>query len=225
MVFSSHKAPEMADRSADPQLEACVVAYYAFQDAGAELTLATPLGGEPPLGSTRRSASESVDSVLRFKADTAARALFADTLRLDQVYAEDFNAVFVAGGLGAWWDLATDARAGALISAFWAADKPIALLGTGSVALLSPTGPDRRPIVAGRTITGLTDAEVKASSLAVAPPFSLEAELRARGALYRCRPAGLSFVARDGIMITGQNPASAAAAAEALLASLGQLDV
>ena len=222
MVFSSHKAPETADRSTEPQLEAFAAAYYAFQDAGAELTLATPLGGEPPLGRARRSPGASVDSVLRFKADAAARTLMADTLRLDQIYAEDFSAVFVAGGLGAWWDLASDVRGSALISAFWAADKPIAFLGAGSAALLSPTGPDRRPIVAGRTITGLSDADVQASSLAVAPPFSLEAQLRARGALYRCGPAGLSFVVRDGPMITGQNPPSAVAVAEALLAALGR---
>jgi putative intracellular protease/amidase len=217
MIFSSHDAPEMARHIASMPLQAFVAPYYVFEDAGAKLTLATPLGGEPPLGRNRRSPAAASQSVVRFMRDTAARALFADTIRLDQVYAGDFDGVFFAAGLEAWWDLAASEGAGALVSAFFAQDKPVAFVGGGQVALLNATDADGNAIVAGKAVTGLPDSEVQASGLAGAVPFSLEAELRARGGVYRRGPDGEGLVVRDGRLITGQNAASAAASAEALL--------
>ena len=158
---------------------------------------------------------------MRFKRDNIARALFADTIRLDQVYADDFDAAYFAGGLGAWWDLTTDTCAAALVSAFWVAQKPMAFVGGGQVALLHAVDSDGRPIIAGKAVTGMSDSEVQASGLAGAVPFSLEAELRARGGVYRRTLDGECLVISDGRLITGQNAASAAAAAEALLKTLG----
>jgi putative intracellular protease/amidase len=221
MIFSSHEALGGPGRTSEVQLEGFTTAYYAFEDGGAGLTLASPRGGEPPLGRARRSAADSLAGVARFKNDPVARTLFADTIRLDQVYADDFDAIYVAGGCGAWWDLAADDCAAALASAFWCAEKPMAFVGSGPVVLLQAMDSAARPIMAGKAVTGLSDAEVRASSLAGAPPFSLEAALRAGGGLYRRGPDGDPLVVQDGRLITGQNPASAAATAQALLATLG----
>ena len=221
MIFSSHEWLGEPGRTSEAQLEGFTTAYYAFEDGGAGLTLASPRGGEPPLGRARRSAADSLAGVARFKNDPVARTLFADTIRLDQAYADDFDAAYFAGGLGAWWDLATDKSAAALVSAFWVAQKPMAFVGSGPVGLLHAVESDGRPIIAGLAVTGLSDSEVQASSLAGVVPFSLEAELRARGGVYRRGLDGECLVVSGGRLITGQNPASAAATAEALLMALG----
>jgi putative intracellular protease/amidase len=194
--------------------------YYGLLDAGAELTIASPRGGQPPIDPRGDDPVNASDCVRRFRQDQAARALLADTLRLDQVFAGDFDASFFAGGYGAMWDFAESADCARLVCDFHASDRPLALVCHGVAALLRAEGPDGRPLVAGKSVTGTPDSEVRAVQLADVLPFSLQDELIGRGAQYSKAADGMSHVVRDGILITGQNPNSALQAVRTLLDAL-----
>src|SRR5271163_766809 len=124
MVLTSHDKLGNTGRKTGFWLEELAAPYYTFKDAGAEIVLASPKGGQPPLDPKSNEPAFQTDLTRRFEADAAATAQLAATVRLDSVAVEDFDTVFYPGGHGPLWDLTEDQDSIALIEAFVAADKP-----------------------------------------------------------------------------------------------------
>jgi putative intracellular protease/amidase len=222
IVLTSHDRLGDSGSKTGSGLEEFCAAYYVFRDAGAEVTLASPAGGQPPIDPRSAGSDDQSETVRRFKGDQAARTELADTLALDQVAPEDFDAVFYVGGHGALWDLPEDRISQALIAAVHAAGKPIALVRHGPAALRHVVDGGGRLLVEGRRVTASANSEEEAMGLIDPLPFLLEDELVRLGGLYSKGPDGISHVVRDGALITGQNRDSAADAAKAVLEILRQ---
>jgi putative intracellular protease/amidase len=220
MVLTSHDKLGNTGRKTGFWLEELAAPYYAFKDAGAEIVLASPLGGQPPLDPKSNEPSFQTDLTRRFELDTAANAQLATTVRLDSVDQADFDTVFYPGGHGPLWDLAEDQHSIALIEAFLAANKPVALVCHAPGVLRHVQTPAGRPLVEGKQVTGFTNTEEEGVGLTQIVPFLVEDELKAKGGVYSSGPDWGSYVVRDGLLITGQNPASSAEAATLLLEQL-----
>jgi putative intracellular protease/amidase len=217
IVLTSHDRRGDSGSKTGSALEEFCAAYYVFRDAGAEVPLASPGGGQPPIDPQSDGSGEPSEMVTRFKSDQAARTAFADTLELEQVAPEDFDAVFYVGGHGVLWDLPENRVSQSLIAAFHADGRPIALVDHGPAALRHVIDPGGRPLVEGRRVTGAANSEEVALGLAGALPFLPQDELVRLGGLYSKGRDWISHVVRDGALITGQNRASAADAAHAVL--------
>jgi putative intracellular protease/amidase len=217
MVLTSHDQLGNTGRKTGFWLEELAAPYYTFHDAGAEIVLASPKGGQPPLDPKSNEPGFQTDLTHRFEADEKAKAQLAATVRLDSVTQADFDTVFYPGGHGPMWDLAEDKNSIALIESFVAAGKPIALVCHAPGVLRHVKAPDGKPLVAGRKVTGFTDTEEEAVGLTHVVPFLVEDELKAKGGLYSKAADWAPYVVIDGKMITGQNPASSGPAAKALL--------
>jgi putative intracellular protease/amidase len=220
IVLTSHDTLGDTGKKTGFWLEELAAPYYAFKDAGADIVLASPLGGQPPLDPKSNEPDFQTDLTRRFEADAAANAQLAATVRLDSVSQADFDAVFYPGGHGPLWDLAEDTHSIALIEAFIAAGKPVALVCHAPGVLRHVKTADGRPLVEGKTVTGFTNTEEDAVGLTKVVPFLVEDELKAKGGLYSKGEDWGSYVVRDGVLITGQNPASSAAAAVVLMEQL-----
>jgi putative intracellular protease/amidase len=220
IVLTSHDRLGDTGRKTGFWLEELAAPYYVFQDAGAEVVLASPTGGRPPLDPKSNEPDFQTDLTRRFEADAAAEARLADTARLDSVRAADFDSVFYPGGHGPLWDLAEDAHSIALIRSFVAAGKPVALVCHAPGVLRHVVGADGEPLVAGKKVTGFANSEEEAVGLTNIVPFLVEDELRAKGGLFSKGPDWAPHVVQDGLLITGQNPASSDPAARRLLEAL-----
>jgi len=220
MVLTSHDALGDTGRKTGFWLEEFAAPYYAFKDAGAEIVLASPNGGQPPLDPKSNEPAFQTDHTRRFEADAAANARLATTVRLDSVSQADFDTVFYPGGHGPLWDLAEDKSSIQLIQSFLAADKPVALVCHAPGVLRHVETPDGRPVVEGKKVTGFTNTEEAGVGLTDVVPFLVEDELKAKGGIYSKIEDWASYVVGDGLLITGQNPASSAAAAHLLLERL-----
>jgi putative intracellular protease/amidase len=203
-------------------LEELAAPYYAFKDAGYEIALASPKGGQPPIDPKSEQPNFQTDLTRRFEADAAAKAQLAATVRLASVRQEDFDTVFYPGGHGPLWDLAEDPNSIKLIESFLAANKPVALVCHAPGALRHVKTPDGKSLVAGKKITGFTNSEEKAVHLTDVVPFLVEDDLKARGAKFEKVADWQPFVVTDGLLITGQNPASSGPAAKALIDALSK---
>ncbi|MDK2746204.1 MAG: type 1 glutamine amidotransferase domain-containing protein [Brevundimonas sp.] len=219
-VLTSHDQLGDTGKKTGFWLEELAAPYYAMKDAGAEIVLASPKGGQPPLDPKSDDADAQTEDTRRFKADTEAQAALASTVELASVKAEDFDAVFYPGGHGPLWDLANDADSIALIEAFAKADKPTGFVCHAPGVLKSVHGPDGKPLVEGRKVTGFTNSEEEAVGLTEVVPFLVENVLIANGGDYSKGPDWGSYVVVDGKLVTGQNPSSSREAAEALLGLL-----
>ena len=217
MVLTSHDHLGNTGRATGFWLEELAAPYYAFKDAGVEVVLASPQGGQPPLDPKSNEPSFQTDLTRRFERDAAANAQLAATLRLDSVDQADFDSVFYPGGHGPLWDLAEDRHSIALIEAFIAANKPVALVCHAPGVLRHVKTPAGRPLVEGKQVTGFTNTEEEGVGLTDVVPFLVEDELKAKGGVYSKGPDWASYVVRDGLLITGQNPGSSAEAAALLL--------
>lgn len=217
MVLTSHDQLGDTGKKTGFWLEELAAPYYALKDAGAEIVLASPKGGQPPLDPKSDDPDAQTEDTRRFKADAEAQAALASTVELSSVKAEDFDAVFYPGGHGPLWDLANDPASIALIEAFAKADKPTGLVCHAPGVLKSVNGPDGQPLVNGRKVTGFTNTEEEAVGLTAVVPFLVENVLSANGGDYSRGPDWGSHVVVDGKLVTGQNPASSRDAAEALL--------
>ncbi len=222
MVLTSHDELGDTGRKTGFWLEELAAPYYAFKDAGAEVVLASPKGGQPPLDPKSNEPSFQTDLTRRFEADADAKAQLAATLRLDSVAQGDFDAAFYPGGHGPLWDLAEDKASIALIQTFLAADKPVALVCHAPGVLRHVTTPDGQPLVEGKQVAGFTNTEEEAMGLTEVVPFLVEDELKAKGGLYSKGPDFEPHIVSDGLLITGQNPKSSGPAAEALLEQLAK---
>nr|WP_315394569.1 type 1 glutamine amidotransferase domain-containing protein [uncultured Duganella sp.] len=217
MVLTSHS--ELGDTGLKTGfwLEELAAPYYTFKDAGVEVVLASPLGGQPPLDPKSNEPSFQTGLTRRFEADAAATAQLAATVRLDSVNQADFDTVFYPGGHGPLWDLAEDRHSIALIEAFIAAGKPVALVCHAPGVLRHVKAPSGRPLVDGKQVTGFTNTEEEGVGLTKVVPFLVEDVLKELGGVYSKGPDWGSYVVGDGLLITGQNPASSAEAAVRLL--------
>jgi len=217
MVLTSHDELGDTGRKTGFWLEELAAPYYAFKDAGAEVVLASPKGGQPPLDPKSNEPSFQTDLTHRFEADAAAKAQLASTLRLDSVSQADFDTVFYPGGHGPLWDLAEDRNSITLIQSFIAAGKPVALVCHAPGVLRHVKTAEGKPLVAGKKVTGFADTEEAAVGLTEVVPFLVEDMLKGNGGIYSKGDDWASYVVTDGLLITGQNPGSSAQAAKVLL--------
>jgi putative intracellular protease/amidase len=222
MVLTSHDQLGNTGKKTGFWLEEFAAPYYVLKDAGAKLTLASPRGGQPPLDPKSDQADSQTDATRRFKQDKAAQAELASTVKLAQVSATGFDAVFYPGGHGPLWDLANDKSSTALIEAMQQAGKPVAAVCHAPGVLRDVQGPDGKPLVAGKRVTGYTNSEEEAVGLTAVVPFLVEDMLKSNGGQYSKAGDWQPYVVTDGTLITGQNPASSGPAARALLDLLGR---
>lgn len=220
MVLTSHDQLGNTGKKTGFWLEEFAAPYYVLKDAGAKITLASPRGGQPPLDPKSDADDSQTDATRRFKKDPAAQAELASTKKLADVSATQFDAVFYPGGHGPLWDLANDKSSIALIEAMQAAGKPVAAVCHAPAVLRDVKGPDGKPLVAGKKVTGFTNTEEEAAGLTAVVPFLVEDMLKSKGGQYSKAGDWQSYVLTDGILITGQNPASSEGAAQALLTLL-----
>lgn len=220
MVLTSHDRLGETGEKTGFWLEELAAPYWRFHDAGAEIVLASPRGGQPPLDPRSGAPEAQTEDTRRFQADARAMAALAATRPLAEVSMDDFDALFYPGGHGPLWDLAEDARSVALIERAEATGKPIGAVCHGPAALRRARRPDGAPLVQGRQVTAFSDSEEAAVGLTAVVPFSVEAMLRGNGGRYSKAADFQPYVVTDDRLVTGQNPASSAPAAEALLALL-----
>jgi len=222
MVLTSHAELGDTGKKTGFWLEEFAAPYYVLKDAGHEITLASPKGGQPPLDPKSDAPDAQTEATKRFKGDGAAQAQLAATEVLANIDSTMFDGVFYPGGHGPMWDLAEDADSKGLIEETLAAGKPVALVCHAPAALKNVTTPAGAPLVRGRKVTGFTNGEEEAVKLTDVVPFLLEEMLKAKGGLYSKGPDFQPYVVTDGLLITGQNPPSSGPAAQALLAALAK---
>jgi putative intracellular protease/amidase len=217
MILTSHDTLGDTGEKTGFWLEEFAAPYYVLRDAGAEITLASPAGGQPPLDPKSDAADAQTDATRRFKEDEAAQKALATTVPLSTVDAAAFDAVFYPGGHGPLWDLAEDADSRRLIESFVSSDRPLGAVCHAPAIFRHTTGTDGKPLVSGRRVTGFTNTEEAAVGLTDVVPFLVEDMLTANGGLYEKGEDWGSHVVVDGKLVTGQNPASSDAAAHELL--------
>lgn len=220
IVLTSHKQLGDTGRTTGFWLEELAAPYYVFKDAGAEVTLASPKGGQPPLDPKSDDPDAQTDATRRFKADSAANAELAATAKLDSLSASDFDAVFYPGGHGPLWDLVDNEDSIRLIEEFWEGNKPVSAVCHAPIALVNARDKNGQHIVKGREVTGFTNSEEAAVGLSKVVPLLVEDTMIARGAKYTKGDDWQAYTRQDGNLITGQNPSSSAAVAKVVLAAL-----
>lgn len=219
MVLTSHDKLGDTGKKTGFWLEEFAAPYYAFLDAGVNITLASPAGGQPPLDPSSDTPDAQTKDTKRFKEDSEAQERLANTKKLAEVKAEDFDSVFYPGGHGPLWDLAVDKNSIELIETFVKQDKPVAFV-CHSPAALKNVKIDGEYLVKGKKVTGFSNTEEEGVQLTDVVPFLLEDALKDHGGHYEKGTDWESYVVEDGLLITGQNPASSEEAAKRLLAKL-----
>lgn len=220
MVLTSHDQLGNTGHKTGFWLEEFTSPYYVFKDAGAEIVLASPKGGQPPLDPKSDLPDFQTDSTRRFEKDLAAQQQLANTLPLDQIHASDFDTVFYPGGHGPLWDLSNDAKSIALIEAFARSNKPLGFVCHAPAVLKNVKKDNGESFVKNKKVTGFSNSEEEAVQLTDVVPFLIEDEFKAQGADYEKGADWHSFVVVYGHLVTGQNPASSEAVAEQLLKQL-----
>jgi putative intracellular protease/amidase len=219
MVLTSHDQLGNTGRKTGFWLEEFAAPYFAFRDAGAQLTLTSPKGGQPPIDPKSDDPENQTEAMARFKGDKTAQEQLSHTKKLADMKSEDFDTVFYVGGHGPMWDLVDNPVSIALIESFYNAGKPVAAV-CHAPGVLHKVTYQGAPIVKGKRVTGFTNGEEEAVSLTKVVPFLVEDELKRLGARYEKAADWQSFAIIDGHLVTGQNPASSTAAAHALLGLL-----
>lgn len=217
MVLTSHDLLGNTGRKTGFWLEELAAPYYVFKDAGAQITLASPKGGRPPLDPKSNEPAFQTDITRRFEKDAEAEAQLSRTVRLESVKQQEFDTVFYPGGHGPMWDLAEDRNSIKLLESFLAAGKPIAVVCHSTGALRHVKTPDGKLLVEGKTVTGFTDGEEEAVELTKVVPFLVEDELLSLGAIFSKVKNWGVYTVTDGQLTTGQNPASSGPTAKALI--------
>lgn len=220
IVLTSHSQLGETDEKTGFWIDEFATPYYVLVDAGATITIASPAGGQPPVDPKSEAEDAQSLATQRFYTDFDAIDKVANSHRLSDVKASDFDAVFYPGGHGPLWDLATDKTSIQLIEDFYNAQKPIAFVCHAPAALVNVKAENGQPLVKGKNVTGFSDTEEEAVGLTKVVPFLLEQELKKLGAHYTKGKNWGSFVQQDGLLITGQNPGSSEAVAELLLKTL-----
>lgn len=217
MVLTSHDQLGNTGEKTGFWLEEFAAPYYVFKDAGARITLASPKGGQPPLDPRSDEPDSQTDATRRFAQDEEAKAALANTVVLSSTSHEEFDAVFYPGGHGPLWDLSEDRDSITMIESMHAAGKVVAAVCHAPAAFRHTRLHNGRPLVEGKRVTGFTNTEEEAVGLTKVVPFLVEDSLKKCGGLYERGPDWASYVVVDGTLVTGQNPASSAEAAQATL--------
>lgn len=221
MVMTSHDQLGNTGRKTGIWLEEFAAPYFIFRDAGVNLTLASPKGGQPPIDPKSELPENQTPAMTRYKKDNAAQKAFSHTAKLADMRAEDFDTVYYPGGHGPMWDLAESSTSIALLESFYNSGKFIALV-CHAPGVLHRVTFEEKPLVKGKRVTGFTNSEEEQVHLTKVVPFLVEDELKRLGGHFEKAPDWESFVVVDGRLITGQNPASSTAVAQTLLKSLSE---
>jgi putative cofactor-binding repeat protein len=224
IVLTSHDRLGNTGKPTGFWLEEFAAPYYVLRDAGVDVTLASPKGGQPPVDPKSDEPGAQTPAMKRFRGDPEAQRALENTVRLSSVSADDYDAVFFPGGHGPLWDLAEDRDALALVERLHAAGRPVAAVCHGPAVLRRAKGADGAPLVKGKTVTGFSNTEEAAVGLTDVVPFLVEDALKANGGRYSRAEDWASHAVVDGNLITGQNPASSEATARALLEALAALE-
>lgn len=217
IVLTSHDKLGDTGKDTGFWLEEFAAPYFVFKDAGAQITLASPKGGQPPIDPASVAEDALTDATRRFNEDHAAQTALANTVVLSTVSADEFDAIFFPGGHGPLWDLAEDADSIVLIETFASTDRPIGAVCHAPAVFKHPKSADGKPLVSGKKVTGFTNTEEEGVGLTDVVPFLVEDMLKANGGNYQKGADWASFVVTDGKLVTGQNPASSEEAARKLL--------
>lgn len=217
MVLTSHSELGNTGKKTGFWIEEFAAPYYTFKEAGAVIITASPKGGQPPIDPTSDKPENQTPATIRFKADKDLQQLLANTKKLSEVSASDFDAVFYPGGHGPLWDLTNDADSIKLIQDFWSSKKPVVAVCHAPSVLLNVMDEKDEPLVKGKQVTGFTNAEEEAVQLTAVVPFLLQDELKKKGGIYSNKENWAVYTVTDGLLITGQNPASSNAAAKELI--------
>ncbi len=217
LVLTSHDRLGDTGRKTGFWLEEFTAPYYVLKDGGAEVVLASPKGGQPPLDPKSDGPDSQTESTERFANDVAARKQLASTKNLSDMSAEDFDGVFYPGGHGPMWDMPDNPVSIALLEAFVRAGKPVAAVCHAPAALVNVRDANGDYLVKGRKVTGFSNVEEDAVELSKVVPFMLEDKLKERGGIYSKGETWAAYALADGQLITGQNPASSQLVAEKLL--------
>jgi putative intracellular protease/amidase len=220
MVLTSHDRLGNTGRKTGFWLEEFAAPYYILKDAGMDITLASPKGGQPPLDPKSDDPASETDAMRRFKEDKKTQAALANTIPLSEISPDEFDAVFYPGGHGPLWDLSEDRHSTNLIETLYAAGKPVAAVCHGPAAFRAARAPDGSPIVRDKSVTGFSNSEEAAAGLTDVVPFLVEDMLKQNGGDYSKAADWQPHAVTAGNLITGQNPASSESTAKALLAQL-----
>lgn len=220
MVLTSHDQLGDTGKKTGFWLEEFAAPYYVFRDAGADITLASPKGGQPPLDPKSDEPDAQTPSTERFKKDDDAQAILASTHMLAEIDVNSYDAVFYPGGHGPLWDLTDDAHSIAIIEQAIESGKPVAAVCHAPGVLKHVKSSDGKPLVSGKKVTGFTNSEEEAVGLTDIVPFLVEDVLKENGGIYAKGADWSEFVLEDGLLITGQNPASSEKAAQMLVEKL-----
>jgi len=217
MVLTSNDRLGASDKKTGLWLEELAAPYYTFKDAGADVTLVSPLGGQPPIDPKSDGPHFQTEDTRRFRRDLAAQASLANTVKLSGVSAGDYDAVFCVGGHGVMWDVAEDAASIKLIETMFAANKPVSAVCHGSAVFRHPKAPDGTPHVRGKRVAGYSNTEEAASGLTEVVPYLVEDMLKQNGGIYSKADNFQAHIVADGNLATGQNPASSKGVAAAVV--------
>ena len=217
IVLTSHDQLGDTGKKTGFWLEEFAAPYYIFKDANADIVLASPNGGQPPLDPKSDEPDFQTEATERFKKDGDAQVTLANTLKLSDISPDDYDAVFYPGGHGPLWDLAEDRNSIALIETMYSSGKPVAAVCHAPAVLRHVKAPDGSPLIKGKSVTGFSNTEEDAVQLSEVVPFLLEDELKAKGAIYKKGDDWHPYAITDGNLITGQNPASSASVAKAVI--------
>jgi putative intracellular protease/amidase len=220
IVLTSHSDLGNTGKKTGFWIEEFAAPYYVMSDAGVELTIASPMGGQPPIDPSSEKPDAETAATKRFDDDPDLKAKLAHTLPLSEVKQDEYDAVFYPGGHGPMWDLANDPVSIALIEDFYKHDKPISFVCHAPAALVKVKAANGEPLVKDKSVTGFSNTEEDAVQLTRIVPFLLEDELKNLGAVYTKGSDWESHVVQDGLLITGQNPGSSEAVAKLLLKTL-----
>lgn len=220
VVLTSHDQLGNTGRKTGFWLEELAAPYLIFRDAGVDITLASPKGGQPPLDPKSNEPDFQTEDTHRFEQDADATRTLATTVKLSEIDHADYDSVFFPGGHGPLWDLTNDRNALSLIEDMLAADKPVALVCHAPGILTQVKAPDGQPIAKGRKVTGFTNSEEAAVQLVDVVPYLLEDVLKEQGAIFSSTADWGVHVVQDGLLTTGQNPQSSKETARALLETL-----
>ena len=217
IVLTSHSELGNTGKKTGFWIEEFAAPYYAFLEAGISVVLVSPKGGHPPIDPKSDEPSNQTQATIRFKSDGDLQTLLSHTKKITEVSANDFDAIFYPGGHGPLWDLTADKDSIKLIEDFWKNKKPIAAVCHAPAALLHALNEQGEPLIKGKKVTGFTNTEEEAVELTNIVPFLLENELKNKGGIYSKKEDWQSYVVKDGLLITGQNPASSEEAAQELI--------
>ena len=220
IVLTSHSKLGNTDGKTGFWIEEFATPYYIFKDAGVKITLASPNGGQPPIDPKSDTTENQTESTIRYKNDEKLLKLMTNTTQLQDISAKDFDAIFYPGGHGPLWDLTTDKNSIKLIEDFWDAKKPVATVCHAPSVLLNVKDEDGNFLIKGKKVTAFSNTEEVAVKLDKIVPFMLEDEIKKKGGIYSKKEDWTSYVIKDGLLITGQNPQSSAEVAKELLAVL-----